>query len=59
MLRHEMVHVEQIRRLGWFRFYASYLYEFGLNYWRYRNWKQAYFAISFEREAYFRQSFNE
>ena len=24
---HEFVHVEQVRRLGWFRFYVSYLNE--------------------------------
>jgi hypothetical protein len=24
---HEMVHVDQVRRLGWFKFYISYLIE--------------------------------
>ena len=24
---HEFVHVEQVRRLGWLRFYAEYLYQ--------------------------------
>ena len=26
LMAHEMVHVEQIKRLGWLRFYATYLY---------------------------------
>jgi|14_taG_2_1085336.scaffolds.fasta_scaffold00147_23 hypothetical protein len=32
--RHEWVHVEQVRRLGWFRFYVSYLKEqYTVGYW--------------------------
>lgn len=31
---HEMIHVEQVQRLGWFKFYASYLWEsYKVGYW--------------------------
>lgn len=49
---HEQVHLDQIKRIGAFKFYTQYLYEYldgrriGLNHY------QAYRNISFEREAY-------
>ena len=27
LFRHELEHIYQVRRLGWFRFYATYLWE--------------------------------
>lgn len=39
---HEMVHVEQVRRLGWLKFYASYLNE---------SRKKGYFNNKYEVEA--------
>lgn len=59
MLAHELIHVEQIRRLGWGRFYVSYLFEFFGHLRRLKNWRRAYLEISFEREAYLRQSHYE
>jgi hypothetical protein len=50
--KHEMIHVKQIRELGVFRFYFSYLRQYwnrrweGLGHWR------AYHSINFEVEAY-------
>ncbi len=52
VLRHELVHVQQVRRLGWFRFYFAYLAEYSRHLWRLRDHFQAYLAISFEAEAY-------
>ncbi len=53
MLMHEWVHVRQVRRLGWLRFYASYVWEFLRRYvgggFKY---DKAYRAVSFEAEAY-------
>lgn len=52
LLRHEFVHVSQVERLGWLRFYLSYLFYFLVNYIKYRNWDKAYRAIPYESEAY-------
>lgn len=41
--RHELVHVNQVLKLGWFKFYSKYLWE----------WiRKGYKNISFEKEAY-------
>ena len=49
---HEHIHVQQIRRDGMLKFYASYL----LEYFSYRrkglSHNQAYLSISYEKEAY-------
>lgn len=49
---HELVHVWQIKKLGWFRFYFSYLYQYFGFLIRYRDSYLAYRAIEFEVEAY-------
>lgn len=57
--RHEMVHVEQVRRIGWLRFYVSYLviyfgyrvYGWGADY--------SYSALPHEVEAVFRSKGND
>ena len=51
-LRHEMIHVRQVRQLGWWRFYLGYLREYARHRWKLRSHDAAYRAISFEREAY-------
>jgi hypothetical protein len=51
LLRHELVHVRQINRLGILRFYALYVGEFLRHLWRVRSIHRAYTMISFEREA--------
>jgi hypothetical protein len=52
LLRHELVHVRQIQRMGIVRFYWSYLHEYIGN--RRRGWPpaEAYSRISLEREAF-------
>lgn len=55
LLRHELVHVEQYRRLGTFRFLLSYVFEYLR--WRARGYPHqgAYRRISHEVEAYWRE----
>lgn len=46
LYRHEWIHVEQVRRMGWFKFYATYLFRMiGKN----------RFTHPYEKEAYGRQ----
>lgn len=52
LLKHEMVHVRQVRREGWIRFYAAYLREYFALRLRGKSRDEAYRKISFEREAY-------
>lgn len=54
-LSHELVHVEQVGRLGVARFYATYLLEYARGLARTRRHRRAYREISFEREAYERE----
>lgn len=56
LLVHEMIHVRQIRRIGWITFYFSYLREYVAHRIRGLGHNAAYFAIRFEREAYGGQS---
>ncbi len=53
---HEMVHVEQIKRDGFFYFYINYLYQYLKN--RYNNMDHAtaYLSIPYEKEAFERES---
>lgn len=56
LYHHEMIHIEQVRAVGWLRFYTSYLLEFIAHYIRLRDANAAYEAISYEIEAYSRES---
>lgn len=51
LVRHELKHVEQVRRLGVTRFYFLYLWEYARNLAKYRSHRLAYHHISFEVEA--------
>ena len=51
-IKHEMIHVQQIRRYGWFSFYITYLMYFVANMIRYRDWGTAYYDIPWEKEAF-------
>src|SRR4051812_46454086 len=55
LLRHEMIHQEQIDRHGIARFYLVYFQDYFANLWRLRNHDAAYRNIRFEREAYERE----
>ncbi|MEZ5216500.1 MAG: hypothetical protein R2705_08175 [Ilumatobacteraceae bacterium] len=51
LLRHEEVHVEQWRRLGWVRFYGRYLLSYLAGRLHRRGHRGAYLQIPFEVEA--------
>ena len=46
LFKHEYIHIEQVRRMGWFKFYFCYLVE---------NAKTGYDKNKYEIEAYTRQ----
>jgi hypothetical protein len=52
LLNHEMIHVKQVRKYGWLRFYLSYVVEFLSYVIRGDTMDVAYNRISYEREAY-------
>lgn len=56
MLNHEAIHTVQMRELAYLPFYVMYIAEFVYQLLRLRNRLAAYYAISFEREAYRYQS---
>lgn len=56
VVRHESIHWEQEKELLVVGFYLLYLIEFVARLIAVRNWKLAYRALSFEREAYAHQS---
>jgi hypothetical protein len=51
ILAHELVHVAQIERVGWLRFYGRYLREYIANRRKGMSASEAYRRISFEEEA--------
>lgn len=55
LINHELVHVDQIKRVGVLRFYFTYLKEYTLHRWRGIPHHQAYMDISYEKEAYEKQ----
>jgi hypothetical protein len=55
MLRHELIHQEQMDRHGVMRFYSIWFCDYLANLWRLRNHNAAYRNIPFEKEAYERE----
>jgi hypothetical protein len=55
LISHEMVHVEQIKREGMFKFYFKYLFEYLVLRCKKIPHSKAYHSISFEIEAYEKQ----
>jgi hypothetical protein len=51
LLRHELIHLEQMDRHGIIRFYLIYFRDYLTNLWRLRDHDAAYRHIRFEREA--------
>ena len=51
-LRHEHIHTRQMREMLFLGFYLWYVVEWLVRLLQYRNGLRAYYAISFEREAY-------
>ena len=52
LLNHERIHICQQLEMLVFPFFVWYFLEFLIRLVLYRNWKKAYYNISFEREAY-------
>lgn len=52
LINHERIHLRQQLELLVLPFYVFYLVEFLFRLLQYKNWKQAYRNISFERESY-------
>lgn len=52
VINHERIHTAQQRELLFIPFYIVYLIEWLIRLFQYKNWKDAYYNISFEREAY-------
>jgi hypothetical protein len=52
ILHHEWIHIRQIRRDGYLRFYCVWLGQLVKNLFRYKNYDKAYRNISYEVEAY-------
>jgi hypothetical protein len=55
LLRHELIHLEQMDRHGVWRFYLIYFRDYFINLWRLRNHNAAYRNVPFEQEAYRRE----
>lgn len=58
-VRHERTHLKQQLELLIVLFYLWYVIEFGIKYLIYKDWTTAYYNISFEREAYKHQDYEE
>ena len=52
LINHEKIHIRQQLELAVVFFYIWYLVEFLVRYFQFKNVKNAYLNISFEREAY-------
>jgi len=52
LIKHEMIHIKQVREKGWVKFYFTYLWEYATNFIKSRNRNRAYMDISYEVEAY-------
>ncbi|MDE6310836.1 MAG: hypothetical protein K2L96_03360 [Muribaculaceae bacterium] len=52
VINHERIHTAQERELLFIPFYVIYLLELCVRRLQYPGWKEAYYNISFEREAY-------
>lgn len=59
LVNHESVHLDQVKRLGFWTFYFLYLKEYILNRVQRMSHYEAYRAISFEREAFEKQNRSE
>lgn len=52
IINHERIHDAQMKELLYLPFYLFYILEWLIRLVQYRNHKEAYYNISFEREAY-------
>ena len=56
LIKHELIHVEQIKNFGFLCFYSTYFREYIRNRLKGQKHHQAYISISFEKEAYDKQN---
>lgn len=56
LLNHELIHIRQQLELFIIPFYLLYIVNYGVNLLKYRNHRDAYMNICFEREAYSNES---
>lgn len=56
LVKHEVIHVEQIINDGWLKFYIRYLYHYFFNLIKYRNHRLAYQKIPYEQAAFHQQN---
>lgn len=54
-VEHELVHIGQVKTLGWFGFYRRYLVEYARGRLAGKSHGEAYMAITYEIEAYAHQ----
>lgn len=52
IISHELIHVRQIRKQGFFKFYGQYLLDFLSNYLITKNFWYSYYNVPAEYEAY-------
>ena len=57
MFNHELIHTAQMKELLYLPFYILYGIEWLIRLGMYRNTKEAYRNVSFEREAYDKQAY--
>lgn len=55
LLNHEKIHIQQIKKIGVVYFYFDYIYQYVTLRFKGLNHNQAYFNISYEKEAYTNQ----
>lgn len=55
-INHELIHIQQVRRDGFIRFYFNYLKEYSQFRFKGINHREAYLSISYEVEAYSNQN---
>jgi len=52
IINHEKIHLRQQIEMLWFLYFILYFLEFSINLIKYRDFMNAYYQISFEKEAY-------
>ena len=56
ILRHELIHLDQMRRHTVLGFYLLYVWQYFRGLVKYKNHQKAYLEIAFEKEAYEKQA---
>lgn len=51
LIYHEARHIQQMNKVGVFRFYIQYLFEFIVGLFKYKSFYESYRNVSFEKDA--------